>query len=120
MTRENKAGIVVSASFLCLVGAVVAVKLRGPAPAETEAGEGEARRRVPPARAEEAAGTTPPPRAARRDPAGQPRLGAGRDPGAHAIFTPLGGPASPAGRASAERPRAVRKGQTVPAGFFGP
>src|SRR5579871_1899281 len=28
MTRETKAGLVVSCSFLCLVGAVVAVKLR--------------------------------------------------------------------------------------------
>src|SRR5437773_926897 len=31
MTRENKAGLVVSCSFLCLVGTVLALKLREPA-----------------------------------------------------------------------------------------
>jgi LysM repeat protein len=40
MTRETKVGLVVSCSFLCLVGAVVAVKMRQPADAIAQADSG--------------------------------------------------------------------------------
>lgn len=35
MSREHKAGLVVTCSFLCLVGAVIGLKLREPAPGDT-------------------------------------------------------------------------------------